>query len=280
MQNFLDNSNKLFKAAKLYFPSAYSGFKNQKLWDDLETFCLFLGYPRSGHSLIGALLNAHPMVAMSHESAALKYVYLGFSRNQIYDLILKKASLSPERKLGGYTYFVPNQSQGQIKKLKVIGDKQGEGTVLRIAESDRYIERLRQILNIKIKFIHIVRNPYDNIATISRKTPKLGFDIERSIEHYFYLCKVISDFKFTLDDEELIEFKQENFIDEPKVFLKSICDFLGIEASKKYLDDCQKIVYKSPNKSRYQVSWTPQLIDLVADNIQKFSFLQGYSYDV
>ncbi|MEM9923672.1 MAG: sulfotransferase, partial [Cyanobacteria bacterium P01_D01_bin.50] len=125
MKNLLDISNKLIDAAKLYIPSAYGGLKNINLWQEAETFCLFLGYPRSGHSMIGALLNAHPNIIMSHEAAALKYVYVGFDRNQIYDIIFKKAKFSAEkdRKLGGYNYYVPNQWQGRVEKLKVIGDK-------------------------------------------------------------------------------------------------------------------------------------------------------------
>lgn len=104
MQNLLEISHKLIDAAKLYIPSAYGGFKNRKLWEEVETFCLFLGYPRSGHSMIGALLNAHPNIMMSHEAEALKYVCAGFSRNQIYDIILNKAKFSAgkDQKLGGY----------------------------------------------------------------------------------------------------------------------------------------------------------------------------------
>lgn len=224
MNSLLENSNKVIDLINSYFPAAYGGFKNRSLWQDIETFCLFLGYPRSGHSLIGALLNAHPNVVMSHESAALKYIYAGFSRNQAYNLIYQKAIISAEqnRKLGGYNYYVPNQWQGKVKQLKVIGDKQGEGTTLRIAASSRYISRLRQISDAELKFIHVVRNPYDNIATISQKTPKLGGSLEQSIEHYFYLCKINHEFKNSLDSTELIEFKQESFIESPQIYLRNI----------------------------------------------------------
>ncbi|MEM6404378.1 MAG: sulfotransferase, partial [Cyanobacteria bacterium P01_D01_bin.116] len=201
-------------------------------------------------------------------------------RNQIYDIIFKKAKFSAEkdRKLGGYNYYVPNQWQGRVEKLKVIGDKQGEGTVLRIAASSRYLFRLKKILNVKIKFIHVVRNPYDNISTISRKTPKLNFDLENSINHYFYLCQTISNFKTTLEPENIIEFKQEEFLENSQVHLENLCHFLGVAASRDYLNDCTEIVYKSPHKSRYQVSWSPEQIETVATQMNKFPFLHGYSY--
>ena len=30
------------------------------MFDDLKAFVMFVGYPRSGHSIVGALLDAHP----------------------------------------------------------------------------------------------------------------------------------------------------------------------------------------------------------------------------
>ncbi len=37
------------------------------IFADLERFWSFIGYPRSGHSLIGSLINAHPDVVVCHE---------------------------------------------------------------------------------------------------------------------------------------------------------------------------------------------------------------------
>lgn len=33
----------------------------------IHTFVLFVGYPRSGHSLIGSIMDAHPNVIIAHE---------------------------------------------------------------------------------------------------------------------------------------------------------------------------------------------------------------------
>ena len=47
-------------SSRLYLASMPQGSDDRALFDDLKTYCMFLGYPRSGHSLIGALLDAHP----------------------------------------------------------------------------------------------------------------------------------------------------------------------------------------------------------------------------
>ena len=52
---------------RLYLASLYKGHQNRELLDNTETYCMFLGYQRSGHSLIGALLNAHPGTVIAHD---------------------------------------------------------------------------------------------------------------------------------------------------------------------------------------------------------------------
>ena len=38
-----------------------------KLYDGVDTFLMFIGYPRSSHSLVGSLLDAHPQIIISNE---------------------------------------------------------------------------------------------------------------------------------------------------------------------------------------------------------------------
>lgn len=48
--------------------------RQSALFDGLETYCMFIGYPYSGHSLVGSLLDAHESMAISHELHALKFL--------------------------------------------------------------------------------------------------------------------------------------------------------------------------------------------------------------
>ena len=43
-----------------------------KLYDEVETFVMFIGYPRSSHSLVGAILDAHPEIIIPHEYNVLQ----------------------------------------------------------------------------------------------------------------------------------------------------------------------------------------------------------------
>ncbi len=49
-----------------------------------DFYCMFIGYPRSGHSLIGSLLDAHPNIIISHELNVLKKLYMGWKEQRIY----------------------------------------------------------------------------------------------------------------------------------------------------------------------------------------------------
>ena len=37
------------------------------MWESVQSFCLFACYSRSGHSLVGTILDAHPNAAVAHE---------------------------------------------------------------------------------------------------------------------------------------------------------------------------------------------------------------------
>ena len=39
----------------------------QDVIDNVRIFFIFLGYPRSGHTILGALMDAHPNMVISHQ---------------------------------------------------------------------------------------------------------------------------------------------------------------------------------------------------------------------
>lgn len=262
----------------LYLKSLYKGYQHRALLDSAETYCMFIGYERSGHSLIGALLNAHPDIVMAHELGVLKYILAGFSKRQIYSLILensvtfaKEGSVSD----GRYSYKVPNQWQGKFRKMKIIGDKEGPGVTRRLMARPWLLPRLQKTINGKIKMFHVVRNPYDNISTMAKR---LDVGLEKSIRFYFSMCKTIADVKKKINTADLFELRHEAFIDNSREHLRQMCVFVGVDPSDDYLNDCSGIVYKSPNKTRHDAAWNDDLIAIVEEKITRFPFLEGYSY--
>ena len=56
---------------------------NKEFFSKLETIILFIGYSRSGHSLVGSLLDAHPEILVSHELHLMKHLLSGASTDKL-----------------------------------------------------------------------------------------------------------------------------------------------------------------------------------------------------
>src|ERR1019366_10660260 len=102
---------------------------------EVERFCFFIGYPRSCHTLLASLIDANPEVVIANELDALRYVAHGFRRSQVYGLLLwhEQRFTARGRKQGEFDYAVPGGHQGAATRLRVIGDKRGNGSAIRLA---------------------------------------------------------------------------------------------------------------------------------------------------
>ena len=259
----------------------YEFFKHEDFFKSVEKYCMFIGYTRSGHSLIGSLLDAHPNIIISHELNALRLFEKGISKRKIYYLILQNSrrQSAAVRQETGYSYQVPNQWQGKFKTLKVIGDKRGSGSNRIIRDNPDILKVLENKIDVPIKFIHVIRNPYDNISTIAYRTHRKGDKLEYGINLYFKNCEAVQFLKTKVSKNDIYDVRHESLIDDPRTVLKELCAFLEVEAPQDYLEDCAGIIFKSPKKTRFNSHWSNELIELVKNKIGKFEFLREYSYE-
>ncbi len=251
---------------------------NQNNYNDLQAYCMFLGYPRSGHSLVGALLNAHQDIVMAHELDALSLVQQGISKHDLYQKILNadQAFVQSGVQWQEYNYKVENQWQGKYKKLKVIGDKKGGRTALLMQNFPALFPRLESLVKLPVKIVHVVRNPFDNIATMSGKN---NLTLQKSIEMHLGRCRFIEQFRKSYTDSNFITVHHENIIENPQQQLKKLCQFLGVDADDEYLNECAGIVFKGPSRTRTSVQWTDELVAQVKAGIDDISFLNNYTMD-
>ena len=250
-------------------------------FDEVETYCMFIGYSRSGHSLLGSLVDAHPDAVIAHELDALRYFHLGFAKKQIYSLIIdKEQSFARDgcRAKDDHDYAVPNQWQGRYRELRVIGSKKGALTTRRLGDHPALLDRMRRRLGTKLRVIHVVRNPYDNIATMYRR--KAGRSpLDQRVDYYFSLCRTVAELKQRLDPAEVIDIRHEDVVSDPTTSLKRLGAFLDLEMTTAYLQDCASIVFPSPRRTRDASPWTDELVTRVDREAASFGFLGGYSFD-
>jgi hypothetical protein len=249
-----------------------------KLFKDVETYCMFIGHPRSGHSLHGALLNAHPEMVISHELDALLFVKNGVNRNQLYSLILKRDRWFGQkgRQWGDFKYEVPNQFVGRFQKLKVIGDKKGGRSSFHLGTQPELLDKLRRIAGVPVKIFHVVRNPYDNISTMARHN---GRPLADNIKAYFRIASTDSGVIERTNPSDILTVRHEDFIANSAEYLKRYLKFLGLTADENYFTDSDTIVAKSPSKSRLKAPWDDRLKADVQSRLEKFPFLRGYTFE-
>lgn len=268
-----------------FIKSFIYGFLKRRDYKSIKTYCMFIGYQRSGHSLIGALIDAHPETSMGMEVDILNLVDLGYNKNQIFyclannSVIFKKVL---KNIWTGYDYSVPNQYQGRHMNLKVIGDKKGGKSTLRLGENlDLYIN-LGKTVGCKIKLLHIIRNPFDNISSMIIKNIKDNTSPSKNdflirLNKYFIKAEINLRL-LNRKDMDILTIYHEDFIKNPEKHLIQILNFLGLSVNDNYIKDCASIVYKSPHKSRYEIDWPEDLIKMVQEKINKNTFLKRYSY--
>jgi hypothetical protein len=262
---FIDTLNVTHKAAR-----------EQEYFKDIHTLCIFVGYPRSGHSIVGSVIDAHPNGLMAHRMDSLQYIGLGYTEPELFYMLKRNSERYAKtgRMLTGYQYNIPNQLPVSAKTLKVIGDQEGNRSSVRLGQDPHLLRRLIERKRVKVKLIHVMRNPFDNITTWALRSQST---IEFNIQRYFDRVRNVDKIKKT-SALDLLDVRHEEFVENFDISCRRLFGFLDLDTEERFIRDCGSIVYSSPHKSRSKVDWSPKLISEVEARIAEFPFLSGYSF--
>jgi hypothetical protein len=268
----------LGRAAKRSFGPAWH---HREAFRDLEAYCTFVGYPRSGHTLVGSLLDAHPDVLIAHELDALRLIRWRIPRAALNGLLVRRSEefAAGGCKWMGYDYAVPGWWQGRYRRLRVIGDKRGATTSSRLGERPCLIQRLRSTVRVPLRFVRVVRNPYDNIARMYLVARERGRTLAEVTDNYRRLTHHGDAVRSLVSEHEWTEVRSEDLIDDPVSTLAALCMFLGVAPTPAYLEACAGVVFPTPNRTRDQVEWTPVAIERIQELIDSTPHLTGYRFD-
>lgn len=245
---------------------------------NVRTLLLFIGYPRSGHSLVGSLLNAHRSIVVAHELHALWYLDRGFSAEELFALIWRRDRWFGRhgRQWTEFNYTVPGQWQGRSDRLEIIGDKKGDGVTDLLHFYPGALQTALGRLGRRIRIIHTVRNPYDNVATMARRT---GDPLSACIERHRNRVALNNELIERYGEELIVTVRHEDLIADAKGELRRMAAFLGVEVSEEYLEACRGIIYDSPNPSRHGAKWSEEDRRGVERIIRRTPFLKGYEFE-
>ena len=188
-------------------------------------FVLFVAKPRSGHSLIGSLLDAHQNAMIANE-ADLFGVYLrggmNESRSTLFNRLINNALSCgiAGRFQSGYDYTVPGAFTGQWKcRIDVIGDKKGGVLASELLRPDglRNFGDFVDTLQIRmVKVIVVLTNDEDGKA---RRAAKL----------------LINNMTWPRKNVEIQTIEVDRFACNPRAQLLRLCSFLGLFQYKEFL---------------------------------------------
>ncbi|XP_027047840.1 uncharacterized protein LOC113675454 isoform X1 [Pocillopora damicornis] len=279
------------------------------LYRNVESFVLFVGHPRSGHSLVAAILDSHPEIIISNEFNLL-YKFDSFFKNPsqtdderklriFYDLHTRsrrQAMFGSRSSICdssvSYCYNIKGGWQGYCKsKLKVIGDKKASVTTARLHHEKGLhdLRKLEKVVGIPIKLINVIRNPFDNIATICRR--RLGVNprshqivrnttaLDFCIDFYFNKVWTVQYLR-DLSHYQILNVCSRDLLTNPRRTLQILCDFVGVSCYSEFVELATRDLYSKSSRSRYLIEWNNEQKEKVMKEIQKYSFLKSlFSFD-
>jgi hypothetical protein len=311
----------------------------------IEKFVFFIGYQRSGHSIIGSFMDAHPHMIIAHEFMLFtkwKQLEDEYQRNKNHHNSLKTKSFlfnslywdsladadhgwrSGQLRNKNYTLTIDSQWQGRYDGyIRVIGDKSGGMTTSIYTGSPKdfeaYLADLKRTIGTPVKVLHVVRNPFDMIATdalysegkrrrsetgvkqavfVSNFKKKLGelktagrleeFEASRLNNQTLLESRTKSitrlafgnrDIIRLIGEENVLELHNGDLVKDPISTLNSICNFLEVDCTERYLKACADKVFKTVSNTRELVVWPSSTRKKVESLIRQHSFFSRYSFD-
>ena len=223
---------------------------SQDVIDRVKTFVFFVGHPRSGHSIIGSFMDAHPHMVIAHEFMLFKQLttkstllhnkadlFNALYSHSVYDSTSTSGWRNKQTDWKNYTLNIEASWQGNYDQyISVIGDKSGGTTSNVYSHSPEDFKaqyrQLQKMVGIPIKVIYCVRNPYDMVSTSALY--KIGAKTRNTTQD-----KYVSTFKDQMrklhgeefmkarfDDERLLETTVNRLENESKAVIE-ITDLVG-----------------------------------------------------
>lgn len=239
-------------------------------------YCTFVGHQRSAHSVVGSILDAHPSATISHRLDALKYAEKGCAPDEVFHLIARNSERFARsgRHLTAYSYALPGQ--GAAADLTVIGDQEGQHSAARLRARPDLVRSFLASHPAQPCFIHVVRNPFDNIATIANRTQ---LPLPRLIDGYFELCEGVAAVKAAHGEDAVLDMHHDDIVGDPAPEIRRLCAFLDLPAEPGWIDRCAELVYKEPNRSRATQAWSAADERAVRAGMERFDHLSRYRSD-
>ena len=269
-----------------------------------RTLVQFVGFPRSGHSLIGSLLDAHAEATVAHELDAMGLFLKGLPVDRIAALMDWNSEVFSDqgRWWNGFSYALDGAPPPGPPR--VVGDKKGDWAARWCAADPSLIDRFRAATPLACRWILVTRSPFDNVATM---TLRRGGEYDRlriaaasgaafredlaaaqadgriaaaaddaMIADYRGLCAATAAMKARVPSEEWLEVVYERFTADPGAELDRILRFVELDPDPALISSATDLVRAGGSRSRDKVTWSDAQRDALDAAIAEHDFLGAY----
>ncbi len=224
---------------------------------------------------------------------------------EIHKKSFQYSMISPKKDDKGYTLDVPGSWAGRfVGGLKVIGDKSAKAApdaYLEINNQSKFIElyrRLQDLVKAPLHVIHVVRNPFDIIATHALNEygdghggPEARYNfteehrlvkhklLNKSAKAVMEKARAVHEMK-SLCNMTVLEIHNEDLVRRPAATVTRICRFLQVPCPSRYVAACVDKVFPVVSKTRSKVEWSHDLRQWVEQEMNKYPFFSRYSFDM
>ena len=283
----------------------------------IHKFVVFMGDLRSGSSIIGTLLDAHPHVVVSNEYRLFNQFWeLNHApdnkwKENLFDIIYTRSKRDVTETGSrtftgkGYQLKVNGQWQGAFDRwVEVIGDKSADITIKSyLVDKEEFLrnyQKLKEKISVPVLVINALRNPFDMISTnmailgwgnINFRNLKKTFQegkhikklnrpglLQEKINGYFVKLDPVQELTSVFGRENVLDVHNCDLVNDPRGTMSRIFDFLEVDTTEHYLDMCAEKIFKSESRSRNVVFWTPEQIAMVEKRMKEYEFLNRYNF--
>jgi hypothetical protein len=117
------------------------------------------------------------------------------------------------------------------------------------------------------------------ISTLFRKTQNPKTDsIKIAIEKFIKRIERTDKIRKSIKPEDWHDMYHEQVLSNPEESIVSLFRFLELDVPDGFIENCKKVIYAQPHKSRLDVTWTEEDIAFVSREIERFDHFSCYSF--
>lgn len=222
----------------------------------LKSYVIYMRYKRSGSALLANLLDAHHNIIFPrNEDFFVKYDR--WTREQGFEHLYNTSKKYRTKPFYANGYKYPIEGVGYCEEPKVIGHKSSTRNFLPLCNDRSLLENFQLHMQLPLKFIHLVRNPYEmvNARWQQKEWRRKNAPVGPIIDHLEEVVRAQYNLYRRTDLGSYFQIHLEQLIAAPPIMLSELLYFLGVDIDQEYFQRCSKLIFNKPEVYETLPEW-------------------------